>query len=152
MCVTACPFWNVYAKGLSISSGPLVDAGVEKHHHIGLLLVLPFFKLFLCNLTNKKWSILGFLLQLGNVPFLRWCYQGGVPTWQKYGIIIFKMGMWTTVRSGSVCTIACVSSLLSWSATSNVHTDCERVQTTLQDSDIHRAKCIIIPSKSRDQI
>ena len=71
MCVTACPFWNVYAKGLSISSGPLVDAGVEKHHHIGLLLVLPFFKLFLCNLTNKKWSILGFLLQLGNVPFLR---------------------------------------------------------------------------------
>ena len=56
-------------------SRPLVDAGVAKHHHIGLLLVLPFLKLFLCNLTDKKWSILEFLLQLGNVPFL-----SGVPT------------------------------------------------------------------------
>ena len=44
---------------------------------------------------------------------------------------------------------ACSVSVL---LTSNVHTDCKTVKTTLQDSDIHRAEGIIIPSKSRDQI
>ena len=46
------------------------------------------------------------------------------------------------VHRCKTCTIACVPSLLSWSATSNVHTDGERVQTTLQDSDIHQAEGI----------
>ena len=81
------------AKGLSTSSGPQVDAGVEKHHHIGLLLVLPFLKLFLFNVTDKNglfWDIFyNLVMYLFNMMLSQW-RTNMTKVWY---ILFFKMGM-----------------------------------------------------------
>ena len=124
------------AKGLSTSSGPQVDAGVEKHHHIGLLLVLPFLKLFLFNVTDKNglfWDIFyNLVMYLFKMMLSQW-RTNMTKVWYAFlqdGYVNDCQGHRCKICVQShVCPACSVSVLL----TSNVHTDCKTVKTTLQD-------------------